>query len=319
MQDLRERLSERALLKGVELGKDEERVLRDLRRWLRRDIPCKGTVRTEDGSYTLIDPEHGEPYHSLTAGALTESLEKFFKPSGLSEIAPFRERIAILDVGFGLGYNTAVAVYELRKLNRKVRVEVIALDKNVPENIPDLPEPYTAVHRKIMGLLPEGESDGVSVKLYEGDMRKTLKAVRNFRADVVFHDPFSPYRNPEAWSLELLGLVKKLLREDGVWVSYTSSLPVRRALYELGFKLGSTPSVGRKRGGTVASIKGCVGELTAKERLKLLNSPYSVPLRDPGLYLHPTDILIDYRLSVLLRERAVSSERRRELSQIRSS
>ena len=48
--------------------------------------------------------------------------------------------------------------------------------------------------------------------------------------------------------------------KDGVWVSYTSSLPVRKALKELGFSLSTTKSVGRKRGGTKAYFGGMVGK-----------------------------------------------------------
>jgi tRNA U34 5-methylaminomethyl-2-thiouridine-forming methyltransferase MnmC len=40
--------------------------------------------------------------------------------------------------------------------------------------------------------------------------------------------------------LDFLALLTKLLKRDGVWVSYTSSLAVRKALKLLGFNLQST-------------------------------------------------------------------------------
>ncbi|RLJ69798.1 chorismate dehydratase [Hydrogenivirga caldilitoris] len=321
MENLRRRLFERASIRGLELSQEEcKRVLRDIKRWLPDTPPSDNeVVVTADGSYTLISSEYGESYHSLTAGALTEAAQKFVKPSGLIESAQFMERVAILDIGFGLGYNVAVAVHKLRKVNKSIEVEIITLDKAIPENIPALPEPYRETHKKVLSLLPNGEREGVSLKLYKGDMRKTLKVIKGFRADAVFYDPFSPYRNPEAWTLELLNMVKGLMKDTGVWVSYTSSLPVRRALLDLGFKIGETPAVGRKKGGTIASLKKHVGDIRGRDRIKLYSSPYSVPFRDENLELEPVDILIDYRLSVLLRERAVSSELGRELQQARPS
>ncbi|EDP74956.1 MnmC family methyltransferase [Hydrogenivirga sp. 128-5-R1-1] len=314
MQSLRERLCERASLLGVDLTDREiDNALRDLGRWLPKGLSSSDVLKTEDGSYTLMSEEYGEPYHSVTAGALTEALEKFFKPSLLVEVAAKAERVTLLDIGFGLGYNAAVAVHELRKINKRLNIEILALDKRLPDAIPSLPEPYTKTHSSLLGMLPAGEREGVSLKLLEGDFRETLRKVVGFRADAVFHDPFSPYRNPEAWSLELLSLIRPLMKEEGAWVSYTSSLPVRRSLIELGFNVGSTPPVGRRRGGTVASLKRAF-RLGEEERSKLMDSPYSTPFRDPGLELEPVDILIDYRISVLLRERALSSGGRRGLS-----
>ncbi len=317
MRSLKERLYSLAHERKIRLSPQEEAdVLRDLTRWLRKE-EGEGLRRTEDGSYTLISAEYGEPYHSLTAGALTEAREKFVKASGILHTAKRVRRLTILDLGFGLGYNTAVAVHEIMRVSKDLEVEVVALDREVPPSVPPLPEPYGKTHRRVLALLPEGSYGRLSLKLIRGDVRESLKSVHPQSVDVVFHDTFSPYKNPETWSLELLAIIKRVLKERGVWVSYTSSLPVRRALFELGFRVGSSPPVGRRRGGTVASPGGVVAPLRGKELTKVLSSPYSVPFRDPDLRSEPLDILINYRLSVLLRERAVSSERRTGLPQSR--
>jgi len=44
-------------------------------------------VRTEDGSLTLFSEKFNEPYHSLTAGAFKEAVEKFCKPCKIEEKA----------------------------------------------------------------------------------------------------------------------------------------------------------------------------------------------------------------------------------------
>jgi len=288
-------------------GRDLEIVLRDILRWQ----ISKGTdriLRTADGSFTLLSGKFGEPYHSISAGAVRECLHKFLVPSGLLNR---RGRVKILDIGFGLGYNVAVAFYHLRKRDPSLEIEVVSLEKELPEKIPLLPEPYREIHRKVLSLLPAGEKEGFRIRLLTGDARRSISPVRDFGAHAVFHDPFSPYRNPELWTLEFLRRVKESMDSSGVWVSYTSSLPVRRALLDLGFRVGRTSPLGRKRSGTVAVCRGSPPPLNREERERIGKSPYSEPFRDPDLKRDPLRILIEYRVSVLLRERGISSEGRR--------
>jgi hypothetical protein len=77
-------------------------LLKLMKGWLKPSVPGEGISLTKDGSYTLIAKEYGEPYHSLTAGAIGECIEKFLKPSGLLERAGGSKIIKVVDVGFGL-------------------------------------------------------------------------------------------------------------------------------------------------------------------------------------------------------------------------
>jgi len=311
MESLRELIERRAELLGAQLSElEKDKVLRDLIRWTSREAKKDRLLLTEDGSYTLWSKKFGEPYHSVTAGAVREALEKFVLPSKVVEKAKLKKRVKILDVGFGLGYNVTVAVCLIKDVEPSAEIEIISLEKELPEEVPTLPEPYRRFHKTILDLLPEGEREGVSLKLLAGDARGKIKSLAGFGADAVFHDPFSPYRNPEMWSLEFLERVRLAMDVEGFWTSYTSSLPVRRALRDLGFKVGSSRPVGRRRGGTVATIAGFVKPLNPEEEEKLLTSPFSVPFRDPDLKRDPLEILADYRISVLLREREPFSGRR---------
>lgn len=307
--DLRELVEESFRGRGLTPGREDlEAVLRDLVRW-RGPEGADRILRTADGSLTLLSGAFGEPYHSVSAGAVRECLHKFLAPSGLLNR---KGRVRILDVGFGLGYNVAVAFYHLRKRDPSLEIEVVSLERELPARIPVLPEPYREAHRKVLSLLPSGEREGFRIHLLMGDARQSVSSVRNFRAHAVFHDPFSPYRNPELWTLEFLRKVREAMDPSGVWVSYTSSLPVRRALLDLGFRVGGSAPLGRKRSGTVATLRSDPPPLSVGEKVRLRKSPYSVPFRDPDLREDPLRILIEYRISVLLREREVSSEGERE-------
>jgi tRNA U34 5-methylaminomethyl-2-thiouridine-forming methyltransferase MnmC len=298
-QPLEERLRE-TLEKdyGISDEGTYEALLKLLKGWLKPSVQGEGVSPTKDGSYTLIAKEYGEPYHSLTAGAIGECIEKFLKPSGLLERVEGSKVIRVVDVGFGLGYNVAVMLKHLRDVKEDIAIEVISFEKELPKEVPPPPEEYLPYWKLLWENLPSFERDGISFRLLLGDARERVREVENFDADAIFHDGFSPYKNPELWTLDFLAMLTKLLKGDGVWVSYTSSLAVRKALKLLGFNLQSTSPVGRKRGGTRAGFE-IEESLPEEEARKLKNSPFAVPFRDPTLSGEPLHILIDYGLRVL--------------------
>lgn len=64
---------------------------------------------TNDGSVGLFSPIDDDIYHS-TYGALSESWQKFILPSGLEKYLQSHESVKILDICYGIGYNTKTAL-----------------------------------------------------------------------------------------------------------------------------------------------------------------------------------------------------------------
>ena len=60
---------------------------------------------TNDGSVGLFSPDADDIYHS-TYGALTEAYEKFILPSNFKDYLKKNNEIKILDICFGIGYNS---------------------------------------------------------------------------------------------------------------------------------------------------------------------------------------------------------------------
>lgn len=60
---------------------------------------------TKDGSVGLYSKDFNDIYHSAT-GALTEAYEKFIFPSNLHDILLRYDNIKVLDICYGIGYNT---------------------------------------------------------------------------------------------------------------------------------------------------------------------------------------------------------------------
>lgn len=64
---------------------------------------------TNDGTVGLFSRQDDDIYHS-TYGALTESWQKFIIPSHLREFIEVNSSIKILDICYGIGYNTKTAL-----------------------------------------------------------------------------------------------------------------------------------------------------------------------------------------------------------------
>lgn len=64
---------------------------------------------TNDGTVGLFSPEDDDIYHS-TYGALSESWEKFILPAGLKHYIEEHDSVKILDICYGIGYNTKAAL-----------------------------------------------------------------------------------------------------------------------------------------------------------------------------------------------------------------
>lgn len=78
---------------------------------------------TNDGSVGLFSPQADDIYHS-TYGALTEAYEKFVLPSNPDKYLDNKKEIKILDICFGIGYNTKSFLnYYFEKFVKKSKKE----------------------------------------------------------------------------------------------------------------------------------------------------------------------------------------------------
>jgi len=84
----------------------------------------KNLVLCEDGTNTLFSVEFDEPYHSTKDGALHESLEKHVKPA--LALSQSKQSLTILDICFGLGYNTFATLYYIKSQGLKTKVHILS-------------------------------------------------------------------------------------------------------------------------------------------------------------------------------------------------
>ncbi len=84
-------------------------------------------IKTEDGTISLYNFNIKDVYHSKI-GAYTEALNKYVIPSGVLDFVKHNNEVRILDVCFGLGYNSRVAVAEILKINPDCRIIINAIE-----------------------------------------------------------------------------------------------------------------------------------------------------------------------------------------------
>lgn len=242
---------------------------------------------TADGSATFYSDEFGESFHS-DFGARQEAELKFVAPSGLEKKAHL-PKIRLLDVCYGLGYNTAAALAKIWTINPKCFVEVIALEIDAtvaPSAIAHaLFDDCSAPIRQILTALAtdrDVQTDRARASLFIGDARQTISLVpSNWQAEAIFLDPFSPPKCPQLWTIEFIKLVANCLSSDGTLTTYSSAAAVRTALIAAGLHVGSTPPIGRRSPSTIAA-KYELAPLPRLEQERLLTRA-AIPYRDPTL------------------------------------
>lgn len=246
---------------------------------------------TEDGSGTFFSEDFQEAFHS-SVGAKTEAYGKFIEPCGLKDLARSQGEITILDVCYGLGYNTAAALEAIWQVNPACRVVVVASELNgaVPRSALDqgLFRDWSPEIQNILREVGErhtSQGDRWDCRLLLGDARQTLPPLnpKSFQADGIFLDPFSPPKCPQLWSQDFLQKITQFLHPQGYLATYSCAAALRSALLNLGLKVGRTEGIGRRSPGTLA--RWTPENLTPllPQEIEHLHTRAAIPYRDPGL------------------------------------
>ena len=197
-------------------------------------------VKSEDGSFTAYSTVFNEHYHSTRDGALHESLSKHVIPAFKHH--QDRDEITILDICFGLGFNTLATLYYMKKQNitKQIRIYSPEFDADLIASLKDFkyPDVFEEFLPVIEALSTKGAyaDDSLYIELYIGDARHFLKETKE-QFDIVYQDAFSPASNPILWTKEYFKDISSLIKDDGILTTYSMALKTRLALYENGFNL----------------------------------------------------------------------------------
>ena len=197
-------------------------------------------VITNDGSNTLYSKEFDQNYHSQKEGALNESLSKHIIPS--LTYHKDKKELNILDICFGLGYNTLATLYYIKKNKLDIKVNIFSpeFDKELLLSLKDFnyPEEFKEFEKIIKTISQElyYKDENITIEIFNGDAREYLKSLDNTTKetkgfDIVYQDAFSSDVNRLLWTQEYFGQIKSLLNDDAIITTYSIATPIRLSIY----------------------------------------------------------------------------------------
>ena len=274
------------------------------------ELPGLERRLTADGSPTLFSQRFQETFHS-SAGARLEADQKYVLPAQL-ERWPSGSTVQVVDVGVGLGYNSAALIEAAS--DRGLQLQWWGLELEPEPLTQALSDPGFSNQWRptTLALLQQllcrgggaGESSGLSSnstwhsalgqgELLWGDGRARLPELLGRAAgqcDLVLLDAFSPRRCPQLWTLEFLTGLAQLLAPSGRILTYCSAAAVRQSLRQIGLQLAAIEAPKSSQSqwslGTAASwqplpVGGGLRELSAME-WDHLSTQAAEPYRDPS-------------------------------------
>jgi tRNA U34 5-methylaminomethyl-2-thiouridine-forming methyltransferase MnmC len=258
---------------------------------------------TNDGSFTFFSEEYGEAFHSRQ-GAKAEAFHKFAQATKLVQKAQ-NGHLRLLDVCYGLGYNTAAALETVWQVNPHCRVALygLELDATVPlaAIAPPLLASWSPTVQTVLQQIALAHTctmPHLTATLLVGDARQTIQSLYQdgFQADAIFFDPFSPRRCPQLWTIEFFALVARCLAPNGTLATYSRAASVRSAMQAAGLAIGTIPLGSTHLShewsqGTIGSFDvRTLHPLSEMER-EHLHTRAAIPYRDPTLCDTATVIL----------------------------
>jgi len=257
---------------------------------------------TEDGSITFWSETFQETFHS-SHGAKHEAEAKFVIPAKITEKAQTQTKLNILDVCYGLGYNSAAAITCVSDLKQSsqtsvANLHIIALENNleVPQKAiaSGLVDIWQPIIVQILSKAAEAqivETENLTLQLLIGDARQTISQVPQRWADAIFLDPFSPPHCPQLWTIEFIQLLANSLKADGYLVTYSASAAVRTAMLMAGLQIGAIAPIGRKSPSTIAAFAPTAIPPISSTESAFLKTRAAIPYRDRTLQSHASEII----------------------------
>jgi tRNA U34 5-methylaminomethyl-2-thiouridine-forming methyltransferase MnmC len=206
------------------------------------------TLDWRDGTIP-VSRAFDDPYFSL-AGGLAETRHVFLAGNRLPQ--RFRNGFHIAELGFGTGLNLLATLQSHQGEGhlRYTSFEAFPMPAaDIARALAAFSE-LSAIAQSFLDQWSKGSTilhfPNLTATVVLGDARTTLPAWKD-KADAWFLDGFSPAKNPELWSPELMRDVARHTAPGGTFATYTAAGHVRRALTEAGFTVTRQPGFGRKR------------------------------------------------------------------------
>lgn len=210
-------------------------------------------TKTADGSNTLFNETIGEHYHSSN-GALQESKHVFLDAGLKFAVAQKGEKeISVLEVGFGTGLNFILSFAHCEENNIKLYytgIEAFPLTEEVMKQTGYDGYVPKDVWQKFISEYENSLKNRQSL-LSHCELEIANTTLANFKSstkfDVIYFDAFSVQHQPEMWTDEMIAHTCSFLKAGGVFVSYSITGNLKRAVKSCGLKVEKLPGAAGKR------------------------------------------------------------------------
>ncbi len=225
-------------------------------------------VTLKSGERSIRSLRHGETMHVGT-GPRSEALALHIEQQHLvrraQEKASGSQPFAIWDVGLGPAGNALTALESLRGVKVPVEIHSFEISTAILSfallHAPELG--YLAGWEEAVGELLKKNTatplPHVRWHLHLGDFLESVRSAFIPPPASVFHDPYSPAKNPEMWSLETFRLMRERTAEAGappcLLTNYTRSTAIRVTLALAGWFVGTGVPTGDKTETTIAASR----------------------------------------------------------------
>lgn len=225
--------------------------------------------------------EFGDFYYSKADGR-AECRHVFLTGNGLPERFAEAQHFVIAELGFGTGLNfieTCAAwemaapkgarlefhSFELRLLDRDDMKRALSAWPDLGPRAGQLIAAWPDRLDQDVQIACGTRDRPVSLHIHSGKALEQL-AKAGFSADAWYLDGFSPARNPDMWSAELMRAVAGRTRPGGTFATYSAAGWVRRNLQAAGFAVEKRPGHAGKRdmsAGILAPAQPAPGQMPA--------------------------------------------------------
>lgn len=240
---------------------------------------------SSDGSLSAYNALFDECYHSLKDGALSETLHKHIYPS-LIHLVSINKRLSstikhdatslesstyqgilqdskylpnelcILDICFGLGYNSFTLLAFLNQMGYEGKVKIYSPEQDeslfsalLDFSYPPLLAPYKKHINEVLFFFANAPTHTLNTYntafgeiksefcIYKGDALVMLHLLLQESFHIIYQDAFSPKKNPTLWSEEYFCMLYRLLHPQGIITTYSQSSAVIKNALKAQFKV----------------------------------------------------------------------------------
>ncbi|HEY2337628.1 MAG TPA: FAD-dependent 5-carboxymethylaminomethyl-2-thiouridine(34) oxidoreductase MnmC [Burkholderiales bacterium] len=211
------------------------------------------TLRFKEG--TPYSEAFGDVYHSAHGGP-EQARFVFLDGNQIPRRWAGRDRFVILETGFGFGLNFLATWQAFR--GQPGKLHYVAIEKH-PYSLQDLRtlharyeefgELAAKLHAHWPPLVPGGHraelEPNVVLTLFFADV--AVARDLRLKADAFYLDGFSPAKNPDMWTPQLMRALSRLAAPGATAATWSVAGPVRHALEATGWEVEKRQGFGNKR------------------------------------------------------------------------